>query len=180
VITTELSCPVSKPSDDHIPEHDTNDHVPTKKNKLEQTSDMCIWFERLGCCCNTLRYINLGEDMTEISFLERVRNKFHLSHEDAGAKIELISESTQQVEWTISSKQEDQNRWPNYREDLFKQRDERGICDGVYAVVTCSDLCSAFGENLNGLQGPCSRKVELVERPDKKIRGRWARRRRDM
>jgi hypothetical protein len=42
--------------------------------------------------------------MDEISFSRKVWQKFHLPREAADVKIALISETTQDVEWTIPSK----------------------------------------------------------------------------
>jgi hypothetical protein len=174
-ITTERSCPVSKPSNNAVYKPRMNARNPIKKNKLDKTSGVLIWFEGLGCCCNILSHISLGDDMDEISFLEEVRYRFYLSREAAEAKIELISENNQSVEWTISSKQGDETGWPSYRTGLFEKKDGIAICDGVYAVVSCLDLYSISCEDL---QSACSRKGENRERREGKRRGRWVRRRR--
>jgi hypothetical protein len=174
MITTEVSAPVLKPTNDAVYKHRMDDRPPVKKNKLDKASSVLIWFEGLGCCCTILRHISLGDDMDEISFLEKVRYRFHLSREAAEAKIELISETTQSVEWTISSEQGDETGWPNYRTGLFEKKDGNGICDGVYAVVSCLELYSNFCEDL---QSPCSQEGEHRERREGKERGRWVRRR---
>jgi hypothetical protein len=179
-ITTEVSSPVIEPSDDAACKLEANDRRPIRENKLDKTSDMRIFFEGLACCRTIVRHISLGDDMDEISFLERVRDRFHLSREGAEAKIELISETTQNVEWTISREQGDGTGWPNYRECLFGQKDGTGICDDVYAVVSCSDLYSISCEGKHGLKSSCSREGEHREGRDDKERGRWARRRRVM
>jgi hypothetical protein len=103
-ITTEVSSPVPKPPNNAVYKHRMNAHPPIKKNKLDQTSRILIWFEGLGYCCNTLRYISLDNAMDEISFSRKVWQKFHLPREAADVKIALISETTQDVEWTIPSK----------------------------------------------------------------------------
>jgi hypothetical protein len=138
MITTEVSAPVLKPTNDAVYKHRMNAHPPIKKHKLDKNSRILIWFEGLGYCCNTLRYISLDIAMYEMSFLRKVCQKFHLPREAADIKIALIFETTQDVEWTISSKQGDETGWPDYREGLFKKKDGRGICDGVYAVISCS------------------------------------------
>lgn len=156
-VTTNVSSTVSKPSNDAVPKLNVPGH--TKKNECQNFSVVHIWFDGSGCCRTISRYISLDYNMDETKLMKRVRNKFHLSCEDAEAKIELISRTTQQVEWTISSKREDESCWTNYREGLFMNRNERGTCDGVYAVVTCSDLSSFVCEGKDGSQVPCSRRL---------------------
>jgi hypothetical protein len=112
MITTEVSAPVLKPTNDAVYRHRINARHPIKKDKLDKTSRILIWFEGLGYCCNNLRYISLDIAMDEINFLRKVWQKFHLSREAADVKIALISETTQDVEWTISSKQGDETSWP--------------------------------------------------------------------
>jgi hypothetical protein len=175
MITTEVSAPVLKPTNNPVYKHRMNAHPPIEKNKLDKTSRILIWFEGLGYCCNTLRYISLDIAMDEISFLRKVWQKFHLPREAADVKIALVLETTQDVEWRISSKQGDETGWPDYRVGLFEKKDGRGICDGVYAVVSCSDSYSIFCKDL---QSSCSREGEYEECRDGKGRGLWARGRR--
>jgi hypothetical protein len=44
-ITTELSAPVLKPTNDAVYKHRMNAHSIIKKNKLDKTSRILIWFE---------------------------------------------------------------------------------------------------------------------------------------
>jgi hypothetical protein len=113
--------------------------------------------------------------MDEISFLRKVWQRFYVPREAADVKIALVSETTQDVEWTILSKQRDETDCPDYRESLFKKRDGHGICDGVCAVVSCSDSYSIFRKVL---QSSCSREGEYEECRDGKGRELWARGRR--
>jgi hypothetical protein len=105
--------------------------------------------------------------MDKTSFLSKVWQKFHLPREAADVKLALISETTRVVEWTISSKQGDETGWPDYREGLFKKKGDSEICDGVYAVVSCSNSYSMFFKDL---QSSCSREGEHKERQDEKGR----------
>jgi hypothetical protein len=179
-ITTEAPSPVIKPSDDAAYKLEADGRHPTKKNKFDKTSDVRIFFEGLACCRTIVRHISLGDDMDEIRFLERVRDRFHLSCGGAETKIELTSETTQNVEWTISRKQGDGTGWPDYRKRLFEQKNGTEIYDGEYSVVSCSDLYSISCGGKHGLKSSCSREGEHRERRDDKERGRRARRRRGL
>jgi hypothetical protein len=173
-ITTELSSPVLKLSEDTVCKLRMNARPPVKKNKLDKTSCMLIYFEGPGCCYTVVRHISLGDGTDEIRFLKEVRDRFRLPCEAADVKVESISETTQGVEWTISSKQRGGADRPGYRKGLFKKQDGRGIYDGVYAVVSCLDMYPIIWKNL---QSTYNREDE--HRGDGKRRGLWALSRRD-
>jgi hypothetical protein len=158
-ITTELSSPVLKLSEDTVCKLRMNARPPVKKNKLDKTSCMLVYFED-------------GTD--EIRFLKEVRDRFRLPCEAADVKVESLSETTQGVECTISSKQRGDADRPGYRKGLFKKQNGRGIYDGVYAVVSCLDMYPIIWKNL---QSTYNREDE--HRGDGKRRGLWARSRRD-
>jgi len=143
-IPNSVSCTVSEPSSVAETKVNACDHI--KKDELHKPPVVYIWFRGLGCCRTIKKYISLDHDMDESGLIEHVRNKLHLACEDAEAKIEFVSRTTQQTEWTIPSKQGNESCWLNYREGLFERRNEKGIYGDVDAVVTCSVLCQFICE----------------------------------
>lgn len=101
-ITTEVSSPVLKPSNNAVYKHRMNAHPSIKKDKLDKTSRILIWFEGLIYCCNAA--------MDEISFLKEVWQELYLPREAPDIEIALMFKTAQDVEWKISSMQGDVTR----------------------------------------------------------------------
>jgi hypothetical protein len=91
-----------------------NARPPVKKNKLDKTSCMLIYFEGPGCCYTVVRHISLGDGTDEIRFLKEVRDRFRLPCVTVEVKVDFISETAQEIEWTIPSKQRDGTDRPSY------------------------------------------------------------------
>lgn len=158
-IPNSMSYTVSEPPS--VAESKVNACDNIKKDELHKPPVVYIRFRGLGCCRTIKKYISLDHGMDESGLIGYVRNKFHLACEDAEAKIEFVSRTTQQIEWTIPSKQESESCWLSYRDGLFERRNERGIYGDVDAVVTCSVLCQFICEEKGGLISSCSRKQQL-------------------
>lgn len=165
---TNLSSTVSKLSNGAVSMLDASVH--SREDEFHKPSVVHIWFSGPGCCRNVNKYISLDHNMNETDFMERVRNKFHLSRA-AETRIELITRTTQQVEWSVSGKRGDESRWRNYRESLFERTTQRGIYDGAVAVFTCSDLSSFVCEEEDGAESSCSRQKRHAVVRDGKRRG---------
>lgn len=140
--TTELSCPVSKLSDNYLPELVANYH-PNRKTKLNRSSNKFLRFKGPSHDLIVNKCIGLNDNTDEISFLKELRKRFPppSSLANITETIELIFKADQGVIRTDHHTIRDKgSNWLTSIKKLLEKTDQGRICDGVSGVITYSEV----------------------------------------